>query len=94
MYHLIHDIAEDDFNIEKGGQVEIIGWLYQYYNTEPKNAAFAKNGKITKEEIPAVPALHAGLDRPAIWSKIALAASSSTSGRSKAFSLTVLPWRK
>ena len=54
VYHLIHDIAEDDFNIEKGGQVEIIGWLYQYYNTEPKNAAFAKNGKITKEEIPAV----------------------------------------
>ena len=53
-YHLIHDIPEDDFNIERGGQVEIIGWLYQYYNTEPKAAAFAKNGKITKEEIPAV----------------------------------------
>ena len=52
VYHLIHD-DEDDFNIE-GGQVEIIGWLYQYYNTEPKNAAFAKNGKITKDEIPAV----------------------------------------
>ena len=34
--------------------MEIIGWLYQYYNTEPKAAAFAKNGKITKEEIPAV----------------------------------------
>ena len=54
VYHLIHDIDEDDFNIERGGQVEIIGWLYQYYNTEPKAAAFAKNGKITKEEIPAV----------------------------------------
>jgi hypothetical protein len=54
VYHLIHDISEDDFNIEKGGQVEIIGWMYQYYNTEPKNEAFAKNGKITKEEIPAV----------------------------------------
>lgn len=54
IYHLIHDIPEDDFNIERGGQVEIIGWLYQYYNTEPKAAAFAKNGKITKEEIPAV----------------------------------------
>ncbi|MFG6367348.1 MAG: BREX-1 system adenine-specific DNA-methyltransferase PglX [Lachnospiraceae bacterium] len=52
--HLIKDISEDDFNIEKGGQVEIIGWLYQYYNTEPKNEAFAKRGKITKEEIPAV----------------------------------------
>ena len=61
VYHLIHDIDERDFDIthpdEKGeiqGQVEIIGWLYQYYNTEPKNAAFAKNGKITKDEIPAV----------------------------------------
>ncbi len=54
VYHLVNDIPEDDFNIEKGGQVEIIGWMYQYYNTEPKNEAFAKNGKITKEEIPAV----------------------------------------
>ena len=54
VYHLIHDIDEDDFNIEKGGQVEIIGWLYQYYNTEPKNAAFTKKGKVTKDEIPAV----------------------------------------
>ena len=54
VYHLTHDIPEDDFNIERGGQVEIIGWLYQYYNTEPKAAAFAKDGKITKEEIPAV----------------------------------------
>ena len=54
VWHLVHDIPEADFNIELGGQVEIIGWLYQYYNTEPKNEAFAKNGKITKEEIPAV----------------------------------------
>lgn len=54
VYHLVNDIPEEDFNVEKGGQVEIIGWLYQYYNTEPKNEAFAKSGKITKEEIPAV----------------------------------------
>ena len=54
VYKLVHDIPEKDFNIEKDGQVEIIGWLYQYYNTEPKNEAFAKNGKISKEEIPAV----------------------------------------
>ena len=56
VYHLIHDIPEDDFNIERGGQVEIIGWLYQYYNAEPKDEAFAllkKNVKITKERIPA-----------------------------------------
>lgn len=63
VYHLTHDIKEDDFNIsnigEDGkptGQVEIIGWMYQYYNTEPKDEAFAllkSNVKITKERIPA-----------------------------------------
>lgn len=37
-------------------QVQIIGWLYQYYNSEKKDAVFAglkKNIKITKENIPA-----------------------------------------
>ena len=37
-------------------QVQIIGWLYQYYNTEPKDKVFAdlkKNIKISKEHIPA-----------------------------------------
>lgn len=56
IYHLVHDIPEDDFDLEKEGQVEIIGWLYQYYNTEPKDAVFAalkKNVKISKENIPA-----------------------------------------
>ena len=58
---LVDGIDENDFNIttvdkdgKSAGQVEIIGWLYQYYNTEPKNKAFAKKGKITKEEVPAV----------------------------------------
>ena len=71
------------------GQVEIIGWLYQYYNTEPKNAAFAKNGKITKEEIPAVTQLFTRTGSSAIWSKTALAVFSSTSGKNRAFMLTV-----
>lgn len=56
VYHLVHDIPESDFNIEKEGQVEIIGWMYQYYNIEPKDETFAllkKNVKITKERIPA-----------------------------------------
>lgn len=55
VWHLVHDIDEADFNVEQGGQVEIIGWLYQYYNTEPKDETFAllkKNVKITKERIP------------------------------------------
>lgn len=56
-------IPEEDFNVstldEEGnptGQVEIIGWLYQYYNTELKDDTFAKlkkNIKISKDRIPA-----------------------------------------
>ena len=45
-------IPEDDWK----DQVQIIGWLYQYYNTEPKDKVFAdlkKNIKISKESIPA-----------------------------------------
>src|SRR5690606_38633926 len=56
VYHLVHDIPEGDFNVNKEGQVEIIGWLYQYYNTDLKDETFAllkKNVKITKERIPA-----------------------------------------
>ena len=56
VYKLVHDIPEEDFNVSKGGQVEIIGWLYQYYNTELKDEVFTdlkKNKKITKENIPA-----------------------------------------
>ncbi|MBF1269544.1 MAG: restriction endonuclease, partial [Oribacterium parvum] len=54
LWHLVHDIPETYFDVNRGGQVEIIGWLYQYYNTEPKNEAFSKKGKISKEEVPAV----------------------------------------
>lgn len=53
---LIDSIPEDNFNVETEGQVEIIGWMYQYYNTELKDDTFAKlkkNIKITKERIPA-----------------------------------------
>ncbi|WP_261809686.1 BREX-1 system adenine-specific DNA-methyltransferase PglX [Levilactobacillus humaensis] len=51
--HLITDVSEDDFNVAVGGQVEIIGWLYQYYNTEPKDQAFKKK-KYLESDIPAV----------------------------------------
>ena len=51
VWHLVHDIPEDDFQ----DQVQIIGWLYQYYNTEPKDKVFARKSseKIKKEDIPA-----------------------------------------
>ncbi|WP_435393138.1 BREX-1 system adenine-specific DNA-methyltransferase PglX [Lacticaseibacillus paracasei] len=50
---MVDDIKEEDFDVDKGGQVEIIGWLYQYYNTEPKGAAFKKK-KYLSSDIPAV----------------------------------------
>lgn len=74
LWHLVHDIREQDFRIRTpedderqqienipeedmpAGQVEIIGWMYQYYNTEPKDQVFAnlkKNIKISKDNIPA-----------------------------------------
>ena len=52
VYHLVHDIPEEDFQ----DQVQIIGWLYQYYNSEWKDQVFAnlkKNIKVSKENIPA-----------------------------------------
>ena len=54
VYHLVHDISEDDFNTEKQGQVEIIGWLYQYYNTEPKDKLINAHKKYNKDALPFV----------------------------------------
>ena len=50
--HMVSDIPEEDWQ----DAVQIIGWLYQDYNTELKDDTFAqlkKNVKITKERIPA-----------------------------------------
>lgn len=49
---MVEDIEESDWREE----VEIIGWMYQYYISEKKDEVFAalkKNVKITKENIPA-----------------------------------------
>lgn len=49
---MVTTIPENDWT----DQVQIIGWLYQYYNTEPKDKVFAdqKRGiKVSKEDIPA-----------------------------------------
>ena len=63
VYRLVNEVDERWFDIhatdEEGkpmGQVQIIGWMYQYYNTEPKDKVFAdlkKNVKISKQNIPA-----------------------------------------
>lgn len=49
---MITEIPEEDWR----DQVQIIGWLYQYYNTESKDKVFAdlkKNIKISAQAIPA-----------------------------------------
>jgi len=68
LWHLVHDIREQDFRMRTSedderqrieniaeedmpaGQVEIIGWMYQYYNTEPN--ALVYDGTLSKERIP------------------------------------------
>ena len=47
--HMVSDIPEGDWQ----DAVQIIGWLYQFYNTELKAEVFGKKEKITKNEIPA-----------------------------------------
>ena len=52
LQQMIELIPEEDWK----DAVQIIGWLYQYYNAEKKDKVFAalkKNVKITKENIPA-----------------------------------------
>ncbi|WP_302804907.1 Eco57I restriction-modification methylase domain-containing protein, partial [Schleiferilactobacillus harbinensis] len=47
-------MPRDDFDVEKEGQVEIIGWLYQYYNEEPHDQVVNINGGPVKtDDIPA-----------------------------------------
>lgn len=68
IYKLVHDIPEDNFDVnavdEEGkpvGQVEIIGWLYQYYNTELNNMVYDgsySKKKLSKEWIPAATTIY------------------------------------
>ncbi len=55
VYRLVHDIDENDFNVEKEGQVEIIGWMYQYYISDKHEEVIKVLGKktISKQDIPA-----------------------------------------
>ena len=66
IHHLINDIEDVDFRIndemytddgkiKADGQVEIIGWLYQYYISKRHDEVIAVLGKksITKKDIPA-----------------------------------------
>lgn len=62
-------IPEEDWK----DQVQIIGWLYQYYNSEKKDEVFAalkKNVKITKENIPAAISCLHRIGLSGIWWRI------------------------
>lgn len=54
VYKLTHDIDENDFNVEKEGQVEIIGWMYQYYISKKHDEIVnIYKGTVKKADIPA-----------------------------------------
>jgi len=46
---IIVQVDEEDWK-----DVQIIGWLYQFYISEKKDQVFAKKGKVNQDEIPAV----------------------------------------
>ncbi len=49
IHRMVTDIPTEDWQ----NAVQIIGWLYQFYISEKKDAVLAKKGKVTKEEVPA-----------------------------------------
>lgn len=53
--HLTHDLNAADFDIsaEGNGQVEIFGWMYQFYIAEKKDEVFKSKEKINKGTLPA-----------------------------------------
>ena len=55
VYHLIHDIPEDDFNVIESGQIEIVGWLYQYYISQKHEEVvdILDKGTVRKEDVAA-----------------------------------------
>jgi hypothetical protein len=51
-FSIIQDIR-NGMSKEDCKEVEIIGWLYQFYISEKKDEVFASNDKVKKEDIPA-----------------------------------------
>ena len=53
---LVDEVPEESFDVEKEGQIEVIGWLYQYYNEEKKKEVDQKTKKGKKVEQDDIPA--------------------------------------
>ncbi|KHF39979.1 BREX-1 system adenine-specific DNA-methyltransferase PglX [Halalkalibacter okhensis] len=55
-YSTVNHFLRRDHVIGSFGEVEVIGWMYQFYNSEPKDEVFAnlkQNKKLEKKDIPA-----------------------------------------
>lgn len=52
---LVDEVSEESFDVEKEGQIEVIGWLYQYYNEEKKKEVDQKTKKGKKVEQDDIP---------------------------------------
>lgn len=60
------DVNTLDERGQPQGQVQIIGWLYQYYNTEPKDKVFAdlkRTSRSARRTSPPPLSFYSGLDR-------------------------------
>ena len=53
---LVDEVPEESFDVKKEGQIEVIGWLYQYYNEEKKKEVDKKTKKGKKVEQDDIPA--------------------------------------
>lgn len=51
-FSIVHDVREGMTN-EDCQEVEVIGWLYQFYISERKDEVFASKGKVEAADIPA-----------------------------------------
>ena len=51
-FSIVHDVVQG-MPADDCQQVEIIGWLYQFYISEKKDEVFASKDKVKKEDIPA-----------------------------------------
>src|SRR5690554_2479271 len=51
-FSIIHDVVTG-MPAEDCQQVEVLGWLYQFYISEKKDEVFASKSKVKKEDIPA-----------------------------------------
>lgn len=49
---VIKTLVQSEELTESFGEIEVIGWLYQYYIAEEKDRVFAQKSKYKKEEIP------------------------------------------